>query len=250
MVKPDIRQKKYDLFHKQTKVQLKIVPKNNFTYRNIISYIDKYLKNKEQKVVDIGCGAGTICFYIANEGNNVSGFDISSKAIKACKESSRVLNLDNLTRFKIVDFPEEYVEEKFDLIIFSEVIEHLRNDSLALKRIYTMLNKGGIVIITTPSIHAPLYRLGYAKSFDKRVGHLRRYTVEGLSKQCEDIGLKVIEVGKTEGILRNFLFLNPIMGKIVRLIKFSISDVVAFIDNITIPIFGESNIIIIAQRNS
>jgi 2-polyprenyl-3-methyl-5-hydroxy-6-metoxy-1,4-benzoquinol methylase len=137
---------------------------------------------------------------------------------------------------------------RFDLIILSEVIEHLQNDDLALKRIHKMLNKKGVVIITTPSKHAPLYRLGYAKGFDKSVGHLRRYTIESLSKQCREAGLTVVETRKIEGILRNFLFLNPIAGEFVRFIKFFISDIVTFIDNLTIPIFGESNIIIVARK--
>lgn len=241
-------QKKYEGFHQGTNVQSKIISSNNFTYRQIIPYIDKYLK-KGTRVLDIGCGAGTICFYIASKGNIVSGFDISAKAISACVDSSKILGLDNLTNFKVIDFPNKTVDEKFDLIIFSEVIEHLRDDDLALKRIYGLLNNKGILIITTPSRHAPLHRLGYAKGFDKRVGHIRRYTIDILSKQCEDVGFKIVETHEIEGILRNFLFLSPVAGKFVRFIKLFVSDVVTFVDNLTIPIFGESNIIVVARKS-
>jgi SAM-dependent methyltransferase len=248
MTKTDKRHEKYEQFHERTRIQLKTISRNNFKYRNIIQFIEKYLKNKKAKVLDIGCGVGPICFYIASKGTSFFGFDISSKAIEACRESSRALGVDKVAKFRVVDFPKENINEKFDLIIFSEVIEHLQDDNLALKRIFNMLNKNGIVIITTPSKHAPLHRLGYAKNFDKRVGHLRRYTIEDLSKQCGDIGFKIIETKKIEGLLRNFLFLNPYAGKFVRFIKFFISDMVTFVDNLTIPIFGESNIIIIARK--
>ena len=160
------------------------------------------------------------------------------------------MGLNEIIKFKLVDFPEQKVSEKFDLIIFSEVIEHLREDNLALKKIYNMLNNKGLVIITTPSKNAPLHRLGYAKRFDKRVGHIRRYTIQDLSKQCEYVGFKIVETYKIEGILRNFLFLSPTAGKLVRFIKFFISDVVTFIDNLTIPIFGESNIIVVVRKNN
>jgi len=239
---------KYDGFHQETRTQSKIISKNNFTYRHIIYFIEKYIKNKNIKVLDIGCGAGTVCFYIANKGNSVLGFDISPKAIKACRDSSRIMGLDNIARFRTVNFPNQTVSEKFDLIIFSEVIEHLQDDALALKKIYKMLNNKGILIITTPSKNAPLFKLGYAKGFDKKVGHLRRYTIEGLSKQCKDTDLKILETQKIEGILRNFLFLNPVASKFVRFIKFFMSDIVTFVDNLTIPIFGESNIIVVTRK--
>jgi 2-polyprenyl-3-methyl-5-hydroxy-6-metoxy-1,4-benzoquinol methylase len=248
MLKSVLMSKKlYEEFHKTTAAQFKTISKNNFTYRLILDVAEKYL-TKDKRVLDIGCGAGTICFYIANKGNNTLAFDISKKAIKACQESSRIMGLDKLARFKVVDFPNETVKEKFDLIIFSEVIEHLSDDNLALIRIYSMLNNNGILIITTPSKHAPLHRLGYAMGFDKRVGHLRRYTIDDLSVQCKNVGFKIIKTQKIEGILRNFLFLNPIAGKFVRFVKYFISDIVTFVDTLTIPIFGESNIIIVAQR--
>lgn len=241
------KNKIYEDFHEKTSIQEKIISKNNFTYRHILAFIDKYAVGKKN-IIDIGCGVGTLCFYVANKEIEVLGVDISSRAIKACKESSRILGLNKFAKFEIVNFPEESVSGKFDLVIFTEVIEHLRDDKLALEKIFNMLNKGGIVIITTPSLNAPLYKLGYANSFDEKVGHLRRYTIESLTKKCETCGFKVIETEKVEGILRNFLFLNPYVGKFVRFIKFFISDMVTFIDNSLIPIFGESNIVVVVKK--
>jgi ubiquinone/menaquinone biosynthesis C-methylase UbiE len=237
----------YEKFHKKTLSQKKLIKINNFTYRHILHFINKYSINKKQ-AIDIGCGAGTLCFYIANTKKHILGIDISSRAIEACRRSSKNLGLNNLAKFKVVNFPKESVKGKFDLVIFSEVIEHIQDDKLALAKIFKILNKGGITIITTPSLNAPLYKLGYAKSFDERVGHLRRYTLETLIKKCEDSGFEIVETKKIEGVLRNFLFLNPYGGKLIRFIKYFISDFVTLIDNLLIPIFGESNIIIVAKK--
>ena len=239
--------KLYESFHKNTSVQLKIIERNNFTYRHILRFIDKYTVNKKN-IIDIGCGAGTLCFYVASKGMQVLGIDISSRAIDACQESSKRLGLDGLSKFEVIDFPKESMSGKFDLVILTEVIEHFRSDRLALEKVFKMLNRGGVVIITTPSLNAPLYRLGYAKGFDKRVGHLRRYTIDSLSKECEDSGFEVVETKKIEGILRNFLFINHYAGKLIRFIKFFISDIVTLIDNISVPIFGESNIVVVLKK--
>ena len=68
----DGNKNKYEGFHSGTTAQHKIISSNNFTYRHVVHFIDKYLK-RQMKVLDIGCGAGTLCFYIASKGNQVMG---------------------------------------------------------------------------------------------------------------------------------------------------------------------------------
>lgn len=236
----------YDKFHKATTVQSKIINDNNFTYRIILKIINKYL-TYPSNILDIGCGAGALALYYAGKGNDILGIDISQKAVDSANESAKYIGLQNI-RFKKMNFPKEIPDEKFDFIIFTEVIEHLEDDLLALKKIFSLLKSGGIVVISTPSKNAPLHKLGLAKDFDTQVGHLRRYTINELAHEINACGFKILETKKTEGILRNFLFLNPIAGKLVRFIKFFLSDWVTWADNISLKLFGESNIFIVAQK--
>ena len=145
-------------------------------------------------------------------------------------------------------FPDQAPQDKYDLILFMEVIEHLEDDQKALKKVYSLLNKNGIAIISTPSINAPLYRLGLAKKFDKRVGHLRRYTMQELQLKCLKAGFEIIETKKTEGILRNYLYLNSIAGKFIRLIKYFMVDVILSLDGLTMKAFGESDLFIVVRK--
>src|SRR3989344_5425078 len=208
----------HEMYHQKTKAQHKIIDEGNFTYRVILSIINKYLKGTK-KVLDIGCGAGTIDFYLANKGHNITGVDISDKAIESCIQTAKNLGLKNV-EFKQVDFPKETIGGTFDFIICSEVIEHLENDALALKKIVKLLKKGGILILSTPSIDAPLHKWGLTKEFDKKVGHLRRYNIKELQQMVTKAGFKIIDSRITEGPLRNFLFINPIAGNFIRFIKF------------------------------
>lgn len=240
----------HENYHNKTGVSIKIVSKNNFTYRILIDVINRYLKNRAY-ILDIGCGAGTLSFYVSNLGNKVLGIDISKKAIEECKKSAKKMKLKNV-RFIQAEFPNFSFSTKFDTVIFTEVVEHLPDDTSALKKIYSILKKDGLLIISTPSINAPLHKLGLTTRFDAEVGHLRRYELKQFKKLIIISGFKILETKKTEGILRNFLFVNPYAGKFVRFLNFSefLSDIVTFLDKITLNFFGESNYIIVARKVS
>ncbi|OGK41749.1 hypothetical protein A3A74_01490 [Candidatus Roizmanbacteria bacterium RIFCSPLOWO2_01_FULL_35_13] len=236
----------HEKYHKKTKAQHRIIDEKNFTYRIILSVINKYLKGRK-KILDIGCGAGTIDFYLADKGHDVTGIDISGKAIGSCIQTAKNLGLKNV-KFKQVNFPKETISGKFDFIICSEVIEHLEDDKLAIEKIVKLLKKGGILILTTPSESAPLHKWGLTKAFDKRVGHLRRYYIGKINGMITISELKILESKITEGPLRNFLFINPVAGKFVKVVNRFFSGPVTIMDNFTVKIFGGSDIIIVAKK--
>lgn len=236
----------YNVFHKKTKVQDKLIGESNFTYHLILGVLNRYLKS-DYKVLDIGCGAGTLCLYVASKGNKVLGVDVSRKAIDSAVASANKLQLKN-TKFELVNFPEKTPSGKYDFVILTEVIEHLKDDQKALRKIYDLLKKNGLLLLSTPSLNAPLYRIGYAKKFDREVGHLRRYNSEKLLDLLTDAGFKIEYINRNEGVLRNFLFLNPTAGKSIRFLRSFIARSVTAIDNLIIPVFGESDIMIVAKK--
>lgn len=148
---------KYEEFHKNAGVQTKIVDKNNFTYHIVLSFIDKYLQ-PEMKVLDIGCGVGSISLYVADKGNEVLGIDISEKAVNAAQRSAEILGVKNAS-FKAINFLDTDLQEKFDFIIFNNVIEHLPDDESAPQKIYKLLEMDGILFLSTCLDSDPLHRL-------------------------------------------------------------------------------------------
>lgn len=237
----------YEKYHQYRRLQKRIIDEKNFTYRNLLAILKKYI-SKKSDILDIGCGVGTVDLYLAAKGKNVTGIEISKNALQVARKNAKLLGLDKKTKFLLGDFTTTFLGKKFDLIICSEVLEHLREDKGVVEKIYKLLKKHGLGIISTPSKNAPLYKLGLLSGFDREVGHLRRYTQEELTLLFENIGFKIVHSAKTEGILRNFLFTNKVAGKLVRFIKWGISDLVTFIDNSTIPVFGESQIYLVVQK--
>ena len=237
----------YEKFHKTAKIQNKIISEKNFTYRNLLGVINKYIRPETKKVLDIGCGVGTISLYLAKQGANIVGIDISRKAIDSCRKSARALKLKDKAQFICSTIEQIKFTQKFDVIICSEVIEHVPKDKTFLKRIHKVLKKNGLLILSTPSINAPLYRIGLAQNFDKRVGHLRRYSWQQILGLVKKSGFTIEEVKLTEGILRNFFFLTK-FGWFIKFFRGVISDIVTAIDNLLIQPLGESQIFIVARK--
>ena len=240
----------YNKFHKGIRPQDRVITAKNFTYRIVISILKQTVKKRKKlKILDYGCGAGTLSFFLASADNYVIGIDISSAAVKTAKESARLMGFDKQVMFYTLNSGRSKIKNlKFDLITCIEVIEHIKNDKALISYLSRHLKRSGLLIISTPSIKAPLHRLGLTKHFDLRVGHLKRYHTQELIKTVEDVNLKVVNVIKKEGIIRNSLYIFPLLGKLIRFIKGPISDITTFLDNLTLLLLGESDIFIVAKK--
>jgi glycosyltransferase involved in cell wall biosynthesis len=93
------------------------------------------------------------------------------------------------TAFTDVTKPESFpAEQQFDTVICLNVVEHVEDDVAALKNIHSVLLEDGKAIVLVPQ--GP----GLYGSFDKVLGHFRRYTREQLSAAAERAGFQVINV--------------------------------------------------------
>jgi len=240
----------YERYHLKPKLQKRIISEKSFTYRNLFGVLKRYLKPSET-ILDVGCGVGTMDFYLASKGNIVTGLDISKSAIDIARRNASLLGINDGAKFEVGSFPDTKVRGEFDVILMSEVIEHLPDDKSAIKECYKNLKRNGILILSTRSENEVLYRLGFEKTHDKRVGHLRRYTVDGLKRMIRSSGFSILEVRRTEGLLRDSLFVFPKFGDLIVKVanKFGIlSDLLSFLDDIFLRLFGESQIYIIAKK--
>lgn len=239
----------YERYYSKIQTQKRLINKKNFTYRHLIEVIDKHVKGKKF-ILDIGSGTGTLSLYLAAKGHKVIGIDTSERAIETAIENAKKLGLRKKVCFQKMHFPNEYPYHKFDFALCTEVIEHIKDDKKAIKRIFKLIKKNGIVVISVPSKSAPLYRWGFCENFDRRVGHLRRYTSKELISKCKSGGFDILSLQKTEGLLRNLFFVSPILGKFVKFFnKIGIlSDSLALLDSLFIKIFRESQLIVTLKR--
>ena len=91
---------------------------------NKIKHIIKKLNIKpNQKVLDIGCGWGSLAIDIAKSAEcEVTGITLSENQLKYCNEKAK-LNLENQVKFKLMDYRE--LDEKFDRIVSVGMFLHV-----------------------------------------------------------------------------------------------------------------------------
>ena len=125
---------------------------------NKIKHIIKKLNIKpDQKVLDIGCGWGSLAIDIAKSTNcEVTGITLSKKQFDFCVKKVKELKLENKVKFKLVDYRE--LNEKFDRIVSVGMFEHVGRKFYRkfFKKIENLLNDDGVSLIhTIGSVNPP-----------------------------------------------------------------------------------------------
>ena len=115
-----------------------------------IEYILKNInKNKVRNfdILDLGCGGGLTCEPLSRLGAKVTGVDFIKKNIEVAKTHAIKSNLK--IRYIYNDLDSFNLKEKFDVILILEVLEHLDQWEILLKKIKNNLKKKGVLIIST-----------------------------------------------------------------------------------------------------
>jgi 2-polyprenyl-3-methyl-5-hydroxy-6-metoxy-1,4-benzoquinol methylase len=138
--------------------------------------------NEGSNILDLGCGSGELLFYLHKNlpKRNYYGADVSKKALSTLKKykvvkDTYVLDLERDTQLK----------RKFDAIICSEVLEHIREWKNVISFLKKHSHQDSLVIITTQS--------GKRYPHHHRVGHIRHFKISQITTELEKNGFKVIK---------------------------------------------------------
>ena len=125
---------------------------------NKIKHIIKKLNIKQnQKVLDIGCGWGSLAIDIAKSTQcEVTGITLSENQFNYCIKKAKELNLENQVKFKLMDYRQ--LNEKFDRIVSIGMFEHVGRKFYKnfFKQVEKLLSKEGVSLIhTIGSVNPP-----------------------------------------------------------------------------------------------
>ncbi|NES76289.1 MULTISPECIES: bifunctional 2-polyprenyl-6-hydroxyphenol methylase/3-demethylubiquinol 3-O-methyltransferase UbiG [Okeania] len=112
-------------------------------------FFDRYVPHWQGlKVLDVGCGGGFSCEFMAKRGAIIYGIDSSAKCIEVAQKHSGENSLDINYKIGIAEsLP--YENNTFDVVICVDVLEHVSDYRQVVSEIYRVLKPGGIFLYDT-----------------------------------------------------------------------------------------------------
>jgi len=130
----------------------------------------------KSRMLEIGCGNGSILAYLKRKGVNIEGGDIFIEGLRFCQQRAEPVTLYQVD---VLSLP---FRNEFDIIGVFDLLEHIDEDEQALAEINKALKTGGKILLTVPA-HRFLWSY-----FDELSKHKRRYSRSELITKLERNG--------------------------------------------------------------
>ncbi len=134
-----------------------------------------------KRLLDVGCGNGQLLRTIRDhlpKGPIFEGADLSPLAVE--KNSLCYPEM----KFHVLNLQESYLKEKFDVVVCSEVIEHIENQPRAFGHLAKMVIPGGYLLVTFPT--------GTLYDTEKRFGHVHHPRYEELAGFAAHVNMEIV----------------------------------------------------------
>jgi SAM-dependent methyltransferase len=136
--------------------------------------------NRDQRLVDVGCGTGCFVQEMIQRGYSMVGIDDHRESVERAQV---LLGEKNFREGSAERFPFE--AGSVDVVTLLDVLEHLKDDRLALKSLYEGLKPGGYLILTVPAFDF------FWSDWDRSLHHYRRYTPGDLLPRLREAGFEI-----------------------------------------------------------
>ena len=164
-------------------------PGRTYRYQRVADELARICNFQFNMVADFGCGTGELVSFLSAKFPQLKflGLDTSQAAIRIAKSNFPKYE------FRLIGQPRnrsfQLLETGFDVVVCSEVLEHLDEPEKALILISHLLSKDGKLIITVPA--------GPKSFFDRLIGHKRHYTKDSLFYLLKESGFSDIAISRS-----------------------------------------------------
>lgn len=146
---------------------------------------------KTNKMLDVGCGPGLFLIEAKKRGWEVYGTEFTDNQLAYLNDKGIKTLKGKLTN-------DSFERDMFDVIISSEVIEHINNPVEEMKHFHRLLRKGGLVYITTPNFNAiERFVLKVNYNIIEYPEHLCYYTPKTIDLLLTQTGFKKLKITTT-----------------------------------------------------
>ena len=117
-------------------------------YWTVAQLVDHWVhrNGRKPRILEIGCGYGYITYALRRCGYEATGVDISKKAVRQARDSYG----DFFQCCDVLELAENNTE-MWDIIVMTELIEHIEDPTTFVTRLAKLLRAGGIIIVSTPN---------------------------------------------------------------------------------------------------
>lgn len=140
---------RYSRISKEIKLSgdpLHFLANQDVMYWAVNKFLSTYPFIEKANILEVGCGFGYLTYALKMHHLNVKGIDISSEAVK----NAKVNYGDYYEQADVFQYAKNHVAV-YDIVILTEVIEHITDITSFLECLLIMLKKGGKLVITTPN---------------------------------------------------------------------------------------------------
>lgn len=156
----------------------------------IMNYHQFFVDNIEKgdRILDVGCGNGAVAYDLSRKAESVLGIDINEENINYAKKHYQSDN----SNFIIGDATKYQFKRSFDIIVLSNVLEHIKNRTIFLQKIKKLAPK---ILIRVPMIDRDwlvLYKKEKGVEYKLDKTHFIEYTEKTFREEIEKANLKII----------------------------------------------------------
>jgi SAM-dependent methyltransferase len=181
------------------------------------AFVQALPHNPSARLLEVGCGNGGTASQARAEGK--CGWCCG---IELCEAPAReaAKRLDQVLVGNVEQLEPDLPQASFDILILSEVLEHLVNPGAVLRKLRVFLKPGALVLAGSPNVcHHSVLRMLLADRWDYQgkgimdATHLRWFTAQTYQALFEDNGYVVDHVGSANPLSRKARLANALLFK-------------------------------------
>ncbi len=194
------------------------------------------LLKPNDRILEIGCGIGSVVFELSGQGYDITGTDISGEAI--------TYGLKKYGDIKLQVQPAEdlqFEDETFDIVLSFDLFEHIARVDRHISEVYRVLRKDGYYLFQTPNKYSSaIFESLYHKSLKWRRTHPSLHTPGQLRQRLSRHGFET-----------QFVKMNPVNEFTLNKLRKKLGPISGIFKHINfrrLPLALQTNLYVVARK--